>query len=172
MQIGEVPGAAGRGFIAGTVGTAAMTVSQAIEARIRHRDPSSMPAQAAAKVLGVEPRSESDEARFSNVVHWTYGSSWGVVRAALGFLPPWLATLVHVSAIQTSAMTVLPALHVAPPVGEWEGSEIASELVHHVVYAVATSLAYEFLARHAPGGGADAAGRSTCGVDGPRMMVS
>jgi hypothetical protein len=148
MQIGDVAGAAGRGFLSGTVGTAAMTVSQAIEARLRHRRPSSMPAKAAAKVLAVEPQGETGESRFSDVVHWTYGSSWGVPRAALGFLPPWLATLVHATVIQTGAMTMLPALRVAPPVSEWSAGEIASEAVHHVVYAVATSAAYGYLSHH------------------------
>ncbi len=51
-------------------GTAALTVSSALEAKIRERGSSSAPADAAGKVLGVQPRDEAGEARFSNVVHW------------------------------------------------------------------------------------------------------
>ena len=57
-----------------------MTVSSTLEMKIRGRQASSAPAQAAGKVLGVEPTGETEEARFSSVVHWGYGTSWGAIR--------------------------------------------------------------------------------------------
>ncbi|MCA1699138.1 MAG: hypothetical protein LC790_09670 [Actinobacteria bacterium] len=33
--------------------------------------------------MGVQPRDEAGEARFSTVVHWSYGTSWGAVRGLL-----------------------------------------------------------------------------------------
>ncbi len=57
-----------------------MTASSTIEAKLRGRGSSSTPGQAAAKVLGVEPVDEEAEARFSNLVHWGYGTVWGGVR--------------------------------------------------------------------------------------------
>jgi hypothetical protein len=40
---------------------------------------------------------------------------------------------------------MLPALRVAPPVPEWGRKEIAIDGFNHLVYAVATNVAYEAL---------------------------
>jgi hypothetical protein len=47
--------AIGGGLLAGVAGTAAMTASSTLEAKLRDRGSSSAPADAASKVLGVEP---------------------------------------------------------------------------------------------------------------------
>jgi hypothetical protein len=55
-----------------------MTVSSTLEAKLRGRQFSTAPAEAAAKVLGIkEFRSEAAKSRFSNLVHWGYGTGWG-----------------------------------------------------------------------------------------------
>lgn len=84
MTTGGVAGAVGRGLFAGAVGTAAMTISSTVEMKVRGRQASSALADAAAKVLGIEPPGDAQEARFSSVVHWSYGSGWGVARGLLG----------------------------------------------------------------------------------------
>lgn len=83
MNLGDTAAAVGKGLFAGAVGTAAMTVSSTLEAKLRDRGSSSAPADAAGKVLGVQPRDKAGEARFSTVVHWSYGTSWGAVRGLL-----------------------------------------------------------------------------------------
>jgi hypothetical protein len=40
----------------------------------------------------------------------------------------------------------LPALEVAPPAIFWDRREIATDLLHHAVYATATGAAYQLLA--------------------------
>jgi hypothetical protein len=70
MKLGDLAADVGKGLFAGAAGTAAMTVSSTLEMKIRGRPPSSAPADAAAKVLGVEPRGEKEQARFSNLIHW------------------------------------------------------------------------------------------------------
>ena len=140
----------GRGLAAGLVGTAAMTVSSTLEAKLRGREFSKAPAKAAEKVLGIE-RFESPEAetRFSNLVHWGYGTGWGAVRGLLGStpLPPKAATVVHGAAVWGQAAVMLPKLGVAPPVTQWGTEEVAIDVFHHTVYATATGVAYEFLSR-------------------------
>ena len=84
MKLGDMAASVGKGLFAGVVGTTAMTVSSTLEMKIRGRPGSSAPAQAAGKVLGVEPTGEAEEARFSNLVHWGYGTSWGAVRGLIG----------------------------------------------------------------------------------------
>jgi hypothetical protein len=39
----------------------------------------------------------------------------------------------------------MPSLSVAKPITNWGSEEITIDLFHHVVYAAATSLAYEVL---------------------------
>jgi hypothetical protein len=138
----------GKGLLAGVVGTAAMTVSSSVEARIRHRAASSAPARATAKVLGIkEFEDDIAAARFNDLSHWGYGTMWGVARGLLGatVLSPRTATAAHGAAVWGSAQVTLPALEVAPPFVFWGKKEVAIDLWHHTVYAVATGLAYRLI---------------------------
>ena len=141
--------AVGDGLVAGFLGTAAMTVSSTVEARLRHRKASSAPARATAKALGIKAfDSDLAQARFNDLSHWGYGTGWGVVRGILGAtgMPPAKATAAHGAAVWGSAAVTLPALDVAPPFVFWGREEVAIDLLHHAVYAVATGLAYELVA--------------------------
>src|SRR5919201_1727955 len=138
----------GKGLVAGFVGTAAMTVSSSLEARLRHRGASSAPARATAKVLGIkEFEDDIASARFNDLSHWGYGTSWGVARGLLAAagLSPKAATAAHGAAVWGSAQVTLPALEVAPPLVFWSKKEIAIDLWHHAVYATATGLAYRLI---------------------------
>ena len=70
MNLGDTAAAVGKGLFAGAAGTVAMTASSTLEAKLRKRGSSTAPADAAGKVLGVQPADEAGAARFSNVVHW------------------------------------------------------------------------------------------------------
>ena len=149
MKLGDVAAAVGKGLFAGVVGTAAMTASSTIEAKLRGRGSSSTPGQAVAKVLGVEPVDEESEARFSNLVHWGYGTAWGGARGLLeaaGLSGP-AATAAHFGAVWGSEQVMLPALDVTPPLTEWGAEEIAIDTFHHLVYVTATGVAYTLLDR-------------------------
>ncbi|HSE08783.1 MAG TPA: hypothetical protein VLB29_08955 [Nocardioidaceae bacterium] len=138
----------GRGIVAGVVGTAAMTASSTLEAKLRGRPASTAPARAAQKVLGIEEfSSERNQERFSNAVHWGYGTGWGVARAVLGSLglAPSLASATHLAAMWGGALVMLPALGVTPPPTQWGREEVAIDLFHHLVYESSTSVAYELL---------------------------
>src|SRR6201997_4315039 len=88
----------GKGLVAGFAGTAAMTISSTLEAKLRDRAPSSAPARATAKVLGISGFEDGvARARFNDLSHWGYGTGWGVVRGLLDAagLPPHKATAAH-----------------------------------------------------------------------------
>jgi len=145
--------AVGRGLIAGVVGTAAMTVSSTVEARLRGRTPSSAPARATAKVLGIaEFEDDIAQARFNDLSHWGFGTSWGVLRGLLAAtgLPPATATAMHGAAVYGNSQVMLPALEIAPPSVFWAKEEIAIDAFHHAVYALATGIAYEALSNGEP----------------------
>ena len=144
----KVASSIGKGLVAGFAGTAAMTVSSTLEAKLRGRAPSSAPARATAKVLGISAFEDGvAEARFNDLSHWGYGTGWGVVHGLLDAagLPPRKATAAHGAAVWGSAQLTLPALDVAPPPIFWRKQEIAIDVFHHTVYALATGLAYELL---------------------------
>lgn len=149
MSVGDIASAVGKGLFAGAAGTVAMTVSSTLEARLRGRGSSTAPADAAGKVLGVQPRDEAGAARFSNVVHWSYGTSWGAVRGLLhsaGFGSV-QATAMHFGAVWGGAQVMLPALDVAPPPWKSPPEELLIDAFHHAVYAIGTAVAFAALER-------------------------
>lgn len=150
MRAGYLAGAIGRGLAAGLVGTAVMTVSSTIESKLRGRGASDAPAEAAEKVLGVEPGGEEEKERFSNLIHWAYGTGWGAVRGligAMGLREP-AAGALHFASVWGTALVMLPGLGVAPPATKWGAEEVAIDAFHHAVYAAATGAAFELLERH------------------------
>ncbi|MBA3743216.1 hypothetical protein [Sporichthya sp.] len=149
MVFATVITAMAKGLLAGVAGTAAMTLSSTVEAKIRGRDPSTAPADAAGKVLGVKPVGAKEQTRFATLVHWGYGTGWGAPRGLLAAarLPAPLANAVHLALVWGTETTMLPALEVAPPINEWEYQEIAIDVFHHLVYAMATGRAYAALDR-------------------------
>jgi hypothetical protein len=148
MNATKVAQSIGKGIVAGVAGTAAMTVSSTVEAKLRHRAFSTAPADATAKVLGIkEFTDDAAKSRFSNISHWGYGTSWGVLRGLLDAagLPPAAATAAHGAAVWGNAQVMLPVLDVAPPAWLWPRKEVAIDAFHHTVYAVATGIAYQAL---------------------------
>lgn len=140
--------AIGRGLLAGLVGTAAMTVSSTLEAKARNRAASTAPADAARAVLGIEKfSSDAAEQRFSQLVHWGYGTGWGVGRGLLRTLglSRRAASIGHFVLVYGSEQVLLPRLDVAPPATEWGATEVTIDAWHHVVYVAATAVAFEWL---------------------------
>jgi hypothetical protein len=149
MKRGDVAADVGKGLLAGAAGTAAMTISSTLEMKLRKRKPSDAPARAAGKLLSVEPVGEAERQRFSNLVHWTYGTLWGAFRgllAALGLSGP-PAAAAHLAAVWGTELVMLPALGVTPPATEWGAGEVAIDAWHHVVYVTATAIAYNLVDR-------------------------
>ena len=148
----------GKGLLAGFVGAVAMTVASTIEMKVRRRPPSSTPADAAGKVLGVQPRDEAGKRRFGTLVHYAYGSAWGLGRAALGAAlctssrrrgrrSALVEPIAFFAAVWGAALAMLPALGVAKPFWRWGAKEVAIDALHHSVYAAATDGAYRLLGR-------------------------
>lgn len=146
-RVGGVASAVGRGLFAGAAGTVAMTLSSTLEMKLRGREGSTAPADAAGKLLGIQPRDPAGKARFSTVVHWSYGTGWGAVRGLIGAagLSGPAAAGAHFAAIWPSALVMLPSLGVAPPPWKMAPIDLGVDALHHLVYATATSVAYAAL---------------------------
>lgn len=139
----------GKGVFAGAVGTAAMTLSSTVEARLRGRGGSQTPAEALCQLLGVEALGEQEKRRLTTLVHWGYGVALGGLRGPLGLagMSGAAALAVYLAAVWMGEQVMLRALDLAPPPTEWSGEQLAVDTGHHLVYAAATSAAYEFLDR-------------------------
>ena len=142
--------AIGIGLMAGLAGTAAITLSQAIEMKLTNRPPSTAPVDAASKVLDIEATGRQEKEKVSQEVHWAYGTAWGVPRGiiALAGLKGWPATLAHFVAIWGTAQVMLPSLAGSPPITEEEPQAIGIDVLHHAVYAIATGLVYDAIDQH------------------------
>jgi len=147
----------GKGLLAGFAGAVAMTIASTIEMKLRRRPASSTPADAAGKVLGVQPRDEDGKRRFGTFVHYAYGTGWGLGRAALGAAlcarsrrhrrSALVEPIAFFAAVWGAALVMLPALRVAKPFWRWGAKAVAIDAFHHGVYAAATDGAYRLLER-------------------------
>lgn len=146
-MLGDVAAAVGRGIFAGLAGTAAMTAGQAMEMKLRGRPGSTSPGDLVTGLLGVKAVGESERQRFSNLVHWTWGTGWGVpcgLLAASGLRGvPALAT--HFAAILGVDFMLQASRGLTPPPWRWTRQELAFEALHKGVLASATHLAYQML---------------------------
>ncbi|MFP4417638.1 MAG: hypothetical protein ACOC4C_04890 [Fibrobacterota bacterium] len=137
----------GTGIISGIVGTALMSFAQVIEMKFSGRKPSDTPARAGEKVLGVKPHSEESKQRFNNLVHWSYGSLWGLFRVDLFLiglmgLP---ALIIHFLSIWIGGMTLLPRLHVSTPPWKWGWKAVFTDGFFHLVYASGAGIVFDRL---------------------------
>jgi hypothetical protein len=150
QAITRVSSAVGRGLAAGLVGTAAMTVSSSLEAKVRDRGSSDTPAEAVGTVLGTEGfEDEQAKARTNQIAHWAYGTSLGAVRGLLDAigLGRNIADVAFHGIVWGAEQTMLPALGLAPPVTQWGAKEVVTDLTHHSVYSLTTNATYRWLSR-------------------------
>ena len=162
----KVGGAIGKGLIAGFAGTVAISISQMIEMKITNRDSSNTPVVVGGKVLGVEPRGKAkverqktegkaspkalqdlqkNEQQFAQLMHFGYGTGWGIFRGALDLacINGKTADFALFGGIWTAAQLMLPAAAGSKPIYKWSPQEIGIDVLHHAVYAFAAGEVYE-----------------------------
>lgn len=149
MGLERVASEVGKGIVAGLGGTAVMTLSSTVEMKLRGRGASNTPADAICKLLGVEAMNEQEKTRLTTLVHWGYGTSWGALRGliAVAGLGGSRAAAAFFAAVWGGELVSLPALQVAPPVTQWGSEGTTIDAIHHLAYALGTSLAYELIDR-------------------------
>jgi hypothetical protein len=164
--IGKAAGELGRGFVAGTFGTFAITAAAAVDqlatevarARREKREPDldlgkaitspwSFTAGVVSKVVGIKPTDAEHERRLSIMAHWGYGSTWGLSLAAMRALgvrrvPAIGALLAGQLGVE---MIVMPAVDLFPPPTQWGSRAVVSSVYQHAIYALAAVTAFEWL---------------------------
>jgi hypothetical protein len=158
----SVPAALGRGLVAGIAGTAAMTAYQLAVAKARGqrldtpvpRTWADAPAPAqvakkAAEALG-KPRAvtKKDVPRLTNLLHWAYGVTWGIVYGlvARGLEPNAAVGGLGLGAsLWASSYAELVPLGIYKPPWAYPLPELGLDLSYHLVYGVAVGAAYRAL---------------------------
>lgn len=136
--------AVGYGLIAGLIGTIALTISEVTEMAITRREPSTVPGQVGAKLLGKDPATDPHLERRSSVVHWLHGTSMGAVRGLLALtgLGALAASTAFYVLLWGGDALLYKVLGIAPWPWRWDPRELATDLFHEGVYAAVTSVAF------------------------------
>src|SRR6059058_197731 len=131
-----------RSTLAGTVGTATMTLAYATERRLRPQvhgpldyDDSLVPGQIVAGIMHLPHVTAREENELGLALRWSYGSVFGIwhgilrrrygePRASLGFF----ATLM------TATLSLFPLLGRTPPPWRWPPDVMATAVGTHVAY--------------------------------------
>lgn len=150
MSVGGVASSVGKGLLAGLAGTAAMTVSSTLEAKLSGRGASDTPSQAVQAAFKIRPADDSGEWLLETLGHWGYGTAWGAIRGLLASagLSGSGAALAHFGIVWGGEQAVMPLTGVGSPTPAYGVSATATDVFHHAVYAAATSAAYEWIDRH------------------------
>lgn len=143
----RVAGAIGKGIVAGLIGTAVMTIAQMIEQQLEDHDASYTPYKVAKKVFGVKAEDEDAKENINNLMHFVYGTAWGIPRALMAEfgMGGVAGTTTHFGAVWGTELTLMPSMDVMEPVTEWKPKAISEDILFHGIYAVATGLVADAL---------------------------
>ncbi|MER8225866.1 hypothetical protein ABTZ58_36055 [Streptomyces sp. NPDC094143] len=138
------------GLAAGAAGTVALTISETIEQLFTGRASSTVPSQVGAALTGRKGHKAAAR-KLNTPVHWTHGITLGPVRGTLAStgLGPVAATAIHYAVVWGGDVALYRGVGIAPWPWKWEKQELATDLFHKGVYAIATGIAFERLRRNA-----------------------
>ncbi len=136
-----------RSVIAGSAGTAALTLSYAAERRLRprHRGPldyddSLVPGQIVASIMHLPHVTGREDEDLGLALRWVYGSAFGLwhgfLRRRIG--EPW-ATAVFGGTLMSATFSLFPLLGRTPPPWRWPADVMATCLGTHAAYVTAVA---------------------------------
>ena len=135
-----------RSAIAGSAGTAALTLAYDVERRIRHRrgpldyDDSLVPGQIVASIMHLPHVTDREENELGLALRWSYGSVFGiwngVLRRAIGESGE---SAIFGATLISATFTLFPLLGRTPPPWRWPPDVLATSLGTHVAYVAAVA---------------------------------
>jgi hypothetical protein len=147
-----------RSVLAGSAGTAALTLSYAIERRLRRRhhgsldyDDSLVPGQIVVNILHLPHVSDREEDEVGLALRWSYGSAFGIAHGLLRRrLREPVATVVFDAILMSATLTMFPLLGRTPPPWRWPRGFLATSLMTHAAYSITVGVTDDRLRRTAP----------------------
>lgn len=138
-----------RSVLAGTAGTAALSVSYAVERRLRPRrrgpldyDDSLVPGQIVASIMHLPHVTAREDEELGLILRWGYGSAFGLWHGLLRrkFGEPW-ASAIFGATLMTATFSLFPVLGRTPPPWKWPTDVMATCLGTHAAYVSAVATA-------------------------------
>jgi hypothetical protein len=133
--------------IAGSAGTATLTLAYALERRLRsnHRGPldyddSLVPGRIVASIMHLPHVTAREDRELGTLLRWSYGSAFGLWHGALRrVMPePW-ASAVFGGTLISATFTLFPLLGRTPPPWRWPADVLATSIGTHVAYVAAVA---------------------------------
>jgi hypothetical protein len=136
-----------RSVLAGTAGTAAMTLEYETERRVRHNhrgpldyDDSLVPGKIVASIMHLGRVTDREDNELGLALRWGYGSAFGIWHGWLRrrMSEPW-ASLIFGATLMTATFSLFPLLGRTPPPSEWPPDVMATSIGSHAVYVLAVA---------------------------------
>ena len=145
-----------RSVVAGTAGTAALTLAYAAERRLRSGgngrpldyDDSLVPGQIVASIMHLGKVTDREEHELGMALRWSYGSAFGLWHGLLHrrIADPW-ASAIFGGTLMSATLTLFPLLGRTPPPWRWPAGVMATSIGTHVAYVVAVASVDDALRR-------------------------
>src|SRR3954453_5317378 len=143
-----------RSVLAGTAGTATMTLAYAARRRVRRArgpldyDDSLVPGQIVAAVMHLPHVTAREDRELGLILRWSYGSAFGLWHGALrrAVPEPW-ASVGFGATLMTATLTLFPLLGRTPPPWRWPPDVIATCFGTHAAYVSAVAAVDDGLRR-------------------------
>ena len=138
-----------RSVLAGTAGTAALSLCYALERRLRSRrrgpldyDDSLVPGQIVASIMHLRHVTASEDRDLGLLLRWTYGSMFGLWHGLLHrrIAEPWASAL-FAGTLISATFSLFPLLGRTPPPWRWPADVMATCVGTHVAYVCAVATA-------------------------------
>ena len=136
-----------RSVVAGTAGTAALSLAYVVERKLRPRhegpldyDDSLVPGQIVASIMHLPHVTAREDRDIGWMLRWSYGSAFGLWHGLLRRrLPePW-ASAAFGATLMTMTLTMFPLLGRTPPPDRWPPDVMATCLGTHAAYVAAVA---------------------------------
>jgi hypothetical protein len=130
---------------AGAAGTAAMTLSQALEQRLLSKRRPKTAASVAENVTGLEAETEEGRAETSSTLHWLYGTGLGAALVPLEGVSEPYRSLTFLGGVYGAGLAWETIADRQDAPSRRSASDFGADFVHHLVYAGTATLAYNGL---------------------------
>jgi hypothetical protein len=136
-----------RSVVAGSAGTAALTLAYAVEHRLRPKvrgpldyDDSLVPGKIVAAIMHLPHVTAREDNELGLALRWSYGSAFGMWHGLLRrrFGEP-LASAAFAGTLMTATLTMFPLLGRTPPPWRWPASVVATAFGTHAAYVAAVA---------------------------------
>ena len=143
-----------RSVLAGTAGTAAMTLAYMAERRLRRSsapldyDDSLVPGRIVASVMHLGHLTDREDRDLGLILRWSYGSAFGLLHGALHqrIADPW-ASAIFGATLMSATLSLFPLLGRTPPPWQWPADVLATSVGTHVAYVLAVATVDDAIGR-------------------------